>query len=73
MLMAGGLHASGQQVMHYVPFYICKSIPSTLMLKGQALMVDAHKMHKRCLKIVNMHRIPDDIVSKFISFPIREP
>ena len=45
----------------------------SLEFEVQLLMMYAHQVKQRSLKIVDMYRVLDDIVTKVIGHPIREP
>jgi hypothetical protein len=50
--------------------HIGQPIPSPLMTIGQALMVDSKQMQHGCLKIMHVHSILHDIVTKLIGFSV---
>ena len=52
---------------------IGQTVPSTLMPKGQTLMVDAQQMEHGGLEVVNMHGILHNIIAEIIRLAIGDP
>ena len=43
---------------------------SALKLVGQTLVIDAEQMHQRCLKIVDVNWILDDVVAELVRLAV---
>ncbi len=59
--------------MYHVPMHVGKSVPPTLVLEDQLLVVDSHQVQKGSLKIVYVDRIFRYVVAEFISLSVAEP
>ena len=49
--------------------HVGQSEPAALVAESQSLMVDAQQMQQRCLKIMNMDGILDDVITQFVGRP----
>ena len=54
-----------QNPLHNFPLNIRQTIPPSLKFEIETLVVNAHNVHHRCLKIVDIDGVFDDIVAKF--------
>ena len=64
---------SGQHGLHHFSVHIRQAESSSLMLEGQAFMVEAHAVQDRRIQIVNVHRILNDVVSVVVSLTEHMP
>src|SRR5690606_24735342 len=63
-------YASGDYIFYYGSGYISQPVAPSKVFKYKAFMIQAHKMQNRCMEIIYMYRILNDIISEFISLTI---
>ena len=56
--------------MYHVPMHVGKSVPPTLVLEDQLLVVDSHQVQKGSLKIVYVDTILNNIVAVRVGFAV---
>jgi hypothetical protein len=62
-----------KNILHHLTVYVGEPEPSSLVFVRKPFMINAHQVHQRCLKIVDMHGILHNIVTEVIRFSISDP
>lgn len=62
-----------QQGFHYVSVHIRQAVIAAFMAEREPFMIHPHRVQKRGMQIVNVDRIPDNIVAEIVRFPVNHP
>ena len=56
--------------LYHIARHICKPVTAAEMLKCELLVLNTHKVQNGGVKIVYMHRVLNNVVTKFIRFSV---
>ena len=52
--------------------HVREPVVATLELECQASVVDAETMQQRCVQVMNMHRVPGNVVAEIVGLPVSQ-
>ena len=56
--------------LYHIACHICKPVAAAKMFECEFLVINTHEVQNGGVKIVYMHRVLNNVVTKFVRFPI---
>ena len=63
---------SGEDLVDDAAVDVGEAVAATLKTVGEPLVIDPHQMHERCMKVVDVDPIPDDVVPELAGFAVTD-